>query len=103
MGRARSLVRMLPKHLKDQIAPSIDKFYDFSDKELEELKRQWDTQIGSHPIFTVGGVPFGEFEQERHSRARGLIGRAYERRLEDIIEKVASVLHHALLELDKHE
>jgi hypothetical protein len=101
--RLRSLVKMLPKTMKDQIMPSIDGFWKFSDAELAELQEQWNREIGPAQILTVNGIPFGEYEQARHDRGISIVENGYRKRLENLIDIVSTVLHRAIEEAEKNE
>ncbi len=94
--RLRSLVKMLPKNLKDSITPSIEDFFNLDHNELAKLQEQWDREVGSGSILTVCGVPFGKTEQKRHDRAMNLINRAFRIKLETLIDRVSTVVHQEL-------
>jgi hypothetical protein len=94
--KLRSLVQILPQNLKEELISSVDTFPVLTKEESEKLVKEIKMEIGSQPILTVGGYPFGEDEMQRKERALRLIGIAYEKKVEEIIGKVATALHKAL-------
>ena len=93
--KLRSLVRMLPKNLKEKIMPSIENFEAFNDMEAKEIKKDLEREIGARPIL----MPF---EIDRRKRGETIIkthvGRLLEKKVEVLIDNVATVLHEALRE-----
>jgi hypothetical protein len=86
--KLRSLVKMLPKNMKDQIMPSIETFWDIKDVELKELQEQWNTEVGPAPILF--------FEKERRELGYSIVNMAYRKKLENLIDIVSTALHEAI-------
>lgn len=96
--RLRSLVQLLPADMKDKVKPFIENFGKKLDEEdIERIH----VEIGPYPILTVNGVPFGEEEFKRKVRGLEIIGEALERKVEEIIGVVSSMLHAAVKESRK--
>jgi len=89
---------MLPQNMKNEIMSSIDNYPDYSKDEEKQLTKDIEREIGSSPIVTVCGVPFGEDEMQRKERAIQIKSIADEKKIEEIIGKVSSTLHEALKE-----
>jgi hypothetical protein len=98
LNRLRSLVQMLPQDMKEKIMPSIDTFPDFSKEEEQKLIKDIEMKIGSRPIMTIGGFPFGEDEIRRKELSQKIMSHAHEKKIEEIIGKISSTLHEALKE-----
>jgi len=90
--RLRSLVRMLPEDIKEEIKPRIESFGLITDEDKEKVAKS----IGTLPILTVGGLPFGKEEWNRFEKGKSIIGWIRKKRIEDIIGEVATMLHEAL-------
>jgi hypothetical protein len=94
----RSLVQMFPHDMKDRIMPLIENFPVFGEEEKKKIIQEVQRNVGTAEILTVNGVPFGEEEIQRKAIAQEIIGQAHEKKLEEIIGAVSSMLHEALKE-----
>jgi hypothetical protein len=92
--KLRSLIQLLPENIKDHAVAETANFGVLDKKELENIRME----IGHQPILTVNGIPFGEDEYQRKVRAQELLGVALEKRVEEIIGRVSTLLHKELKE-----
>jgi len=92
--KLRSLVKMLPKEIKEKIDIKFESFIELTADDRKKVEEK----TGTLDILMVAGVPFGEEEWKRRQERKRILRGILKKRLEDIIGEVAMRLHEALRE-----